>query len=149
MQTKDDREMDNTGSENGFSLLEVIVAMLILSIGMLGVGTMVLTSFNNDRYNQRVRNAEYLAVSKIEEMRALSAANKLAGTPVKEADSGSDEPIGVPFVRLWTVFPPETDAPEIRRVSVVVGWPKDSRCTKDTPYGCQFRLSRDGFLITQ
>ena len=61
--------MHDVKSEKGFSLLEVVVAMLILSIGMLGVGTMITTSFNNDRYNQRVRNADYLATGKVEELR--------------------------------------------------------------------------------
>ncbi len=140
--------MDITGSEKGFSLLEVIVAMLILSVGMLGVGTMILTSFNNDRYNQRVRSAEYLAVSKVEEMRALSAAKVAQGISLNEADSGNDEPTDSPFVRLWTVHGPEIDSSEVRRVSVTVGWPKDNRCTQYTPSGCRFRLSREGFVIT-
>ncbi|MDQ7784216.1 MAG: prepilin-type N-terminal cleavage/methylation domain-containing protein [Desulfomonilaceae bacterium] len=149
MKLKDDREMFITHSERGFSLLEVIVAMLILSIGMLGVGTMILTSFNNDRYNQRVRNAEYLAVSKVEELRALSATRIAQGTKLTEADGGNDEPTDGPYARLWTVHGPEADSPEVRRVSVTVGWPRDGRCTKDALHGCQFRLSRDGLLITQ
>lgn len=141
--------MGVSGSEKGFSLLEVIVAMLILSIGMLGVGTMILTSFNNDRYNQRARNAEYMAVSKIEEMRGLSAAKIAQGDKLSEADSGTDESSDGPFVRMWSVLAPEADAPEVRRVTVVVGWPKDSRCTKEALGGCRFRLSRDGLIITQ
>jgi len=141
--------MDRTGSEKGFSLLEVMVAMLILSIGMLGVGTMILTSFSNDRYNQRARTAEYMAVSKVEELRGLSAAKIAQGDKLSEADSGSDEASDGPFVRLWTVSTPEADTPEVRRVTVVVGWPKDNRCTKDTLNSCRFRLSRDGFIIAQ
>ncbi|MFH1116772.1 MAG: prepilin-type N-terminal cleavage/methylation domain-containing protein [Pseudomonadota bacterium] len=141
--------MDFNGSETGFSLLEVIVAMLILSIGMLGVGTMVLTSFNNDRYNRRVRSADYLAVSKVEEMRALSAAKIAQGNNLSELDSGNDEPGDGTFVRLWTVNTPEADSTDVRRVSVSVGWPRDDRCTKDTPAGCRFRLTREGFVITR
>jgi prepilin-type N-terminal cleavage/methylation domain-containing protein len=149
MEYKDACKMDITGSEKGFSLLEVIVAMLILSIGMLGVGTMILTSFNSDRYNQRVRSAEYMAVSKIEELRALSAAKIAQGTTLSEADSGTDESSDGPFVRLYTVSSPEADTPGVRRVTVVVGWPKGTGCTQDKLSGCRFRLSRDGLLITQ
>ena len=141
--------MDAARSERRFSLLEVIVAMLILSIGMLGVGTMITTSFNNDRYNQRVRNADYLATGKVEELRALSAAKLNMGSELSETDSGSDDPSGNSFVRQWTVYTEESDADNVRRVMVIVGWPKNDRCTKDQPGLCTFKVRRYGFIITE
>lgn len=141
--------MNAVKSEKGFSLLEVIVAMLILSIGMLGVGTMITTSFNNDRYNQRVRNADYLATGKVEELRALSAAKVSMGSELSEADSGSDDPSANAFVRQWTIYAPEADADNVSRVMVIVGWPRDGTCTKDYPSQCRFKLRRYGFVITQ
>ena len=58
-------------SENGFSLLEMVVAMTVLSVGMLGVGSAIgyaLMATNNGR---SITNTKLLVVSVLEQMETL------------------------------------------------------------------------------
>ena len=60
--------------QKGFSLVEVLVAMLVLSIGLLGLAALQTTSmkFNTDSYNRT--QATYFAYDIIDRMRANSTA---------------------------------------------------------------------------
>ncbi|MBI5251599.1 MAG: prepilin-type N-terminal cleavage/methylation domain-containing protein [Desulfomonile tiedjei] len=49
------------GSEKGFSLIEVMVAIGILFFGMAGVGSMLFQSFQFDRNNAKQRRAQIAA----------------------------------------------------------------------------------------
>lgn len=53
-------------SKKGFSLVELMVAIGILSVGMAGVGTMLFQSFQSDRYNAKQKRA-HIAASQIAE----------------------------------------------------------------------------------
>lgn len=56
--------------ECGFSLPELLIAIVIFSVGMLAVGTMLTSSLENDRYNMSRRSAENLASDIAEEFKA-------------------------------------------------------------------------------
>ena len=80
------------GTEDGFSLLEVVIAMLILSIGLLGVIGFFETGFKALRAGNRQGLAAQLAQGKMEELRS--------GNPALLSD-GQDE--SEALVRRWTV----------------------------------------------
>jgi prepilin-type N-terminal cleavage/methylation domain-containing protein len=61
------------GAQKGFTLIEAMVATIILSIGLLGVGTMLTTSMATDRKSQEKRNAEGVALKRMEELTAKAA----------------------------------------------------------------------------
>jgi prepilin-type N-terminal cleavage/methylation domain-containing protein len=63
--------MQESRTNEGFTILEVMVALVILSVGMLGVGTMLTTSLTLDRRSTQDRNAQYVAIDKIEYLRKL------------------------------------------------------------------------------
>ena len=75
------------------------------------------------------------------------------GSELSESDSDSDVPLAEAaesaFVRQWTIYAPETDADNVSRVMVIVGWPRDATCTKDNPIRCRFKVRRYGFLVTR
>jgi prepilin-type N-terminal cleavage/methylation domain-containing protein len=56
--------------ERGFSLIETLVAVLILTVGFLGVGKMLQSSMLSDRYNAIQREAHRSATSKVEDIRS-------------------------------------------------------------------------------
>lgn len=59
-----------TRDERGFSLIETLVAVLILTVGFLGVGKMLQSSMLSDRYNALQREAHRSATSKVEDIRS-------------------------------------------------------------------------------
>lgn len=100
--------MSGNEKEKGFSLLEVVIAMAILSIGLLGVVGFFETGFKALRAGNRQGLAAQLAQSKMEELRAANS--------VLLAD-GQDETEAI--LRRWTVQQSARD-PKIWIVSVEV-----------------------------
>jgi len=151
--------MHDLRTEKGFTLVEVLTAMFILSIGMLGVGTMIIESIKADSYNARVREAEHLAVAKLEQLRGQSADNKLtAGIqnfyPYRNGtESASAEP-GQIYIRDCNIV--AADANNICRVDVVVAWPTstilsdaDSQCVpgKANTNKCKHKYRLTGYIL--
>lgn len=68
--TDGDKAASAPSRERGFSLIETLVATLILTIGFLGVGKMLQTSMLSDRYNAVQREAYRAATSKVEDIRS-------------------------------------------------------------------------------
>ncbi|CAB1065149.1 hypothetical protein D1BOALGB6SA_9946 [Olavius sp. associated proteobacterium Delta 1] len=68
------------GINQGFTLIEILIAMSIFSVGILAVGTLILSTTRNNATGNILTQATMLARSKIEEKK-------------READAGS-LPIG-------------------------------------------------------
>lgn len=60
----------NIKTSKGFTIVEVLVAMIILAIGVLGLGVMQLSSLQNTRGGQMRSQATVLAYDIIDSMRA-------------------------------------------------------------------------------
>lgn len=108
----------------GFTLVEVLIAVVVVSIGALALGSLqVALSRHADVARQRTE-ATQLAISRLEELRGfeqlLSEAGKQAYADLR---SGSDRPIidsNTRFDRQWQVHG-TADEP-YRRVDVQVTW---------------------------
>jgi prepilin-type N-terminal cleavage/methylation domain-containing protein len=81
-----------TRSQRGFSLIEVLVAMAILSFSLLAVAGMQLTAINANVAAQRLDQATTLVQDKIEELmaRPFTHATLVDTTPVN-AETSYDE----------------------------------------------------------
>ena len=58
--------------EGGFSLIEVLISLTILSVGLLAVAGMQMTSIKGNFSSGNVTNATVLAQSKLEDLKSLS-----------------------------------------------------------------------------
>ena len=65
-------KMKNVNNDAGFSLLEVLIAMVILSIGLLGVAAMQLNAISGNAYGARLNGATERIQVKIEALRNLT-----------------------------------------------------------------------------
>lgn len=94
-------------SRSGFSFVEVIVSMMLVSIGM--VGAMGLASYMSraNQWSERTAIASTMGQDKLEE---------LLNTPYAALQSGSDSVGG--FSRAWTV----TTSNNFRMVTLRVTW---------------------------
>lgn len=63
------RRLVNT---KGFTLLEVMVALIVVAIGMLGIAAMMITSIRGNSSSSRLMVTTNLAQDKLEELRSTS-----------------------------------------------------------------------------
>jgi prepilin-type N-terminal cleavage/methylation domain-containing protein len=124
------------GSEKGFTIVETMVAIAILAVGMLGVGTLLLVSLTSDKYGGRTRRAESLALQKIEDL-------KQQNTILTPLTSGSTA--DAVFAYRWSVSNYQwLDTKQnsgLQQLDVTVGWPVGGSCTSSTPEQCTNRFS--------
>ncbi len=97
----------SSSTRSGFSFVEVIVSMMLVSIGM--VGAMGLASYMSraNQWSERMAIASTMGQDKLEE---------LLNTPYAALGSGSDSVAG--FTRSWSV----TTSNNFRLVNLTITW---------------------------
>lgn len=122
-------------STGGFSLIEVLVAFLILSIGMLGVGAMLTHSMKTDRYSERQRQSDILAASEVELIKSLSGDSDLSNAK---------------FNNNWATYRWNIDKDNptkgLNRVEVEVGWGGSRDCLNDIDQ-CKYKTRIINYVI--
>ena len=106
--------------EKGFTMVEVLVAIIILSIGLLALAGLQATVIKGNVASKNLTSAVFLVETKIDELKSGGYASLSDGTfndpnnPVNEkGDSG-----GI-FNRSWTISTYETN---MRKIIVTVTW---------------------------
>ncbi len=93
----------------GFTLLEVLIAITIFAVGLLGVATMQISAIRGNRLGNEVTQATFLGQAKLEELKnSTDVANEPDGNDQQEI-----------FNRTWVITPNTTYS---RRVTVTVAW---------------------------
>ena len=111
-------------SSQGFTLLEVLVAITILAIGLLGVASMQLSAISGNRLGNELTVAAFLAQAQIEACKSADLNSAILDTSIDHSDPGNPidetgEKGGI-FVRTWNVAENTTFS---RTVTVTVSWP--------------------------
>ena len=107
-----------TRNDKGLSLLEVLVAMLILGFGILGLAPMLVSAIFSNSYSSEVTKANVIAQDKIEFMQSLVSFNPLPWNEVTNNLSGA-------YTRTTRVDVDSTDASVpsgVYRIKVTVNW---------------------------
>jgi type II secretory pathway pseudopilin PulG len=111
--------------ERGFSIVEVLVALLLTAIAFSGIVMTAVTAMRANAKGQRVSAATGLARAKLEKLRTISHSDTAwtVGTPVEPQLNGAGV-VAAPgiFTRRWTVEPNWDNRPRLSRVTVVVAW---------------------------
>lgn len=95
--------------ERGFSLVELLIAISIFSIGLLAVATMQISAMGGNRLGNEISQATYLGQDKVEEL-------KNSADITAEPDGNDQQGI---FNRSWQITPVTGNA---RLVTVTVAW---------------------------
>lgn len=92
--------------ERGFSLLETIVAMLILTVGLLGVASAIGYALMTSNSGRGLTNAKLLVVSALEQMETLRNSGQL-----NFAEISNGQVAGSSFTAFPTDFLPVSTVP--------------------------------------
>lgn len=118
------KKLHNTiDKNNGFSLIELLIAMSVMAIGMLAAASMQYSAVRNNTTGNTSTQATMLAKSTLEMLKnqdidsaALAVGDYVDSTPV----DGNGNPGGI-YNRNWRIDPLGTAS---RRISVTVEWTK-------------------------
>ena len=98
----------------GFSLIEMLISIVILSVSLLAMASLMAATTRNNASGAQITEAINLAQDKIEELSVTPSGNLLPGTDQKKGSTG------VNYSRNWTVLPNATG--NLRAVTVTVNW---------------------------
>ena len=115
---------DHTLKNGGFTLLEVLVAMVILAVGLLGMTSLSVGIIKGNELSKEVSSATTCAREKMEDVERLG----YAGTPttngtVTEAYNSITQYLDC---KRETVTAVDTPATDMKTVTVTVYWDSDS-----------------------
>jgi prepilin-type N-terminal cleavage/methylation domain-containing protein len=111
--------------QDGFTLIELMIAMAILSISMIAAVSMHFGTARNNTNGNIITQANMLAKTQLETLKNMNITALGQGGPFPNADVNSiplinpDGQIGGIFRRYWTIENLGTDA---RRITVTVEW---------------------------
>jgi prepilin-type N-terminal cleavage/methylation domain-containing protein len=147
-------------SEKGFTLLEAMVALLVLSVGLLGVGGMLRASMSSDRFSIESRNSDWVALEIIEELKG-ELANKsfddlktiTLSDPHFNETGRNDDGGGHWFERWgtyvgyryrWRVDDGQAGNLNMLKLSIRMGW---GPCSGTDPLSCKYSAQITNFMI--
>lgn len=108
----------------GFTLLEVMIAMIILAIALLGLAGLQITSFRGNSLASQITEATTLAQDQLEQLIATPFANLTGG------NSNVTGTTGVTYNVQWTITPdPIPPGVTSATVDVTVLWTQNTRHT--------------------
>ena len=108
-----------SNNKDGFTLIEVLIAMAILAIGMMAVISMQLSAAKNNTKGDLITQATLLAKQKMEELKSVSSVSTL--TDGSENDIDQSGASGGIFDRSWTITNP-LGGSSTRQLAVTVVW---------------------------
>lgn len=131
MRSQDPNPSNETNRKNGFTLIEVLIAIVILSVGLLGMASLTVGIIKGNKLSNDQTTATTLAQDKMEEIRSNSYASVASETKAACATPYNQ------FQREVTVV---TDSPGsgMKTVTVKVYWgPSDAHHVELKTILCQ------------
>ncbi len=117
--------MKHFAESHGFTLIEVLIALVILAVAFLGLAGLMVQTTKNTSFGGLMTEAATFAQDKLEELRATrwDDVNAFSKTDPEQIQ-GSNKT----YSRSWTVQPnPPTAADTVRTISVTVTWDDRAR----------------------
>jgi len=99
--------------ERGFTLIELLITLFILSVVLLGLGSMVYSVMHATSISKETSTATILLQDKIEALKNTNVTSLTTGN-----DLGSPPPGNIQYLRQWIV----TSAGNYRTITVTVNW---------------------------
>jgi len=109
-------------NEHGVTMIELLIAIALLSIGLLALFTLQSTAIQGNRDSKEATTAVFLAEKKIEELKNIPFINLTLGTTTDSSNpmTGSGTPGGI-YNRSWSVQSYSGSA-NMKQITVTVSW---------------------------
>jgi len=116
--------MFNTRNNSGFTLMEVLVAMLILTVGLLGMAALITGIINSNKLSNRISAATVLAQDKMEEVRQVG----YSGMPASDTTTTEDynSITNYSLYKRVTFTDVANPATGMKTITVTVYWESDN-----------------------
>jgi len=106
-------------NKSGFTLLEVLIAISILTVGLLGVAQMQIMGIQGNYFSGNTTTALTLAEEKMEDLLGTSYINVISGNDANPIDETGQA--GGIYTRTWIVAN-NTPIIDTKTVTVNVSW---------------------------
>jgi type IV pilus assembly protein PilV len=105
----------------GFSLIEVLIALVILSISLLALAGLMVTTTRTNSFGGHLTEAVTFAQQRLEQFR-VAPYNSIVNSSVNPGDPviQTGVPSGINYTINWVVVPNVGDT--LRRVTITVTW---------------------------
>ncbi len=122
--TENQKHPHHTRKNSGFTLLEMLVAMVILAVGLLGMASLSIGIIKGNELSKEVSSATTCAREKMEDVERLGYANTPAtNQTVTEAYNSITQ---YPDYKRETITAVDTPATDMKTVTITVYWDSDS-----------------------
>jgi type IV pilus modification protein PilV len=112
-------------TQQGFTLIEVLVAVFILTIGLLGTAGLTTGIIRGNHYSKNITSATAAAQSQLESVKSSGYVNAVAANfPTDTVSMG-----GMTFNRATTITS-DSPAANMKTISVVVTWTESNNTTR-------------------
>jgi len=98
----------------GFSLIEVLVALVILSFSLLALAGLMVTTTKNNSFGSHMTEAATFAQDKLEELRAIKWENLIDGNNTDQQGGST----GINYTRNWNV----TTNGSLKTITINLNW---------------------------
>jgi len=120
-----DLHQDIATSQNGFTLLEVLVAIVILTIGLLGTAGLTTGVIRGNHYSKNITSATAAGQTLLESVKSSGYTNATsANFPNDTVTMG-----GMTFTRTTTITN-SSPAANMKTVSVTVSWTESNNTAR-------------------
>jgi hypothetical protein len=106
---------------NGYLILEILLAVAIFSVGFLAVGTLIISATRNNTTGNVITQATMLASERLELLKDTTDITTLVSGPDPNNPIDYQGRPGGIYTRSWTISPLPADN-TARRIQVRVSW---------------------------
>jgi len=99
---------------DGFTLIEILVALIILSVSLLALAGLMVTTTKNNSFGGHMTEAATFAQDKLEELRAIRWENISEGGSTDQKGGST----GINYTRNWNV----ATSGVLKTITISINW---------------------------